>query len=217
MKCKLSHDSTLPEDYEPEPREWNACTLTEIADAYKTDKGSLDHNYTAIYEHYMEPLRNTPIRLLEIGIACGASLKTWARYFPNAQIVGVDIRPECANVCKSYPSIRTIIGDATKTAISGPWDIIIDDGSHIAADMAAALTLLWPQLRDDGLYIIEDTACTMSRGYWRPGRQPGGDERLAYSQIVSEFMQACDSSGDVSWVHAYPQILMIRKRAVTDK
>jgi hypothetical protein len=46
-------------------------TLTEIMNANNSDKGTTirwAHNYTAAYERWLEPLRNEPIRLLEIGV-----------------------------------------------------------------------------------------------------------------------------------------------------
>lgn len=56
-----------------------------------TDKSSLGHDYLRHYERIFAGLRNDPIQLLEFGIAGGASLGTWSRFFAQATIVGVDI------------------------------------------------------------------------------------------------------------------------------
>ena len=61
------------------------------------------------------------------------------------------------------------IGNATLPAVIkllqnkyGPFDIIIDDGSHINRDVIVSFEQLFPLLNDKGLYIIEDTICYKS-------------------------------------------------------
>src|SRR6266480_1505798 len=53
--------------------------LTRIGHG-KTDKAD-NHKFTVIYEHLFAPLRRSPIRLCEIGIAGGGSLRMWSEYF----------------------------------------------------------------------------------------------------------------------------------------
>jgi hypothetical protein len=66
-------------------------TLDDIALQYDTDKCSKLHNYTKRYHQYFADLRDKPLRILEIGIQNGYSLKTWKQYFPNALVFGIDI------------------------------------------------------------------------------------------------------------------------------
>jgi cephalosporin hydroxylase len=218
---EYSLDTTPPQDYEPEARLWSAMSLTEIADEYRTDKGTIKHNYTQVYEKYLSPLRidpyqhpaYEPLALLEIGVACGASLKMWSRYMPHAQITGVDINPDCAKLCQDYNNIRIVIADATKEQIPGTFDVIIDDGSHTARDMAATCKLHWNSLKTGGYYILEDTGCTLpGRKYHRPTRLEGQDERLYYLQVLDGFLKAVDSGGDVEFVHCHRQCVIIRKK-----
>lgn len=91
-------------------------TLTELANLYGTDKGTIGpnpnwepHNYTDIYEAYLARYRYSAITILEIGLGVtglrwettivqgrntgGASVKMWHDYFPNARIYGIDINP----------------------------------------------------------------------------------------------------------------------------
>src|SRR3546814_4791681 len=112
-----SLDTTPPVDYEPsEVIDYARASLTELADHFKTDKGSIKHRYTEVYEKYLGPLRQKPgVKLLEIGVACGSSLKTWSRYFSDAEIIGADIRPDCSQLCRSYPNIRIEIGKDRKS------------------------------------------------------------------------------------------------------
>ena len=47
-----------------------ADRLTSLANLYGTDKGTgpRGHHYTRIYSELLEPLRDRPIRILEIGL-----------------------------------------------------------------------------------------------------------------------------------------------------
>ena len=158
-------------------------SLTELANQFGSDKGTIgpsDHwqalNYTDVYAAYLEPLRDQPIRLLEIGIGAtggrwdarivhgrnsgGASIKMWEAYFPNAEIVAIDINPA------SYldnDRVQTFVVDQSDAqelhefiAKQAPFDVIIDDGSHHPAHQQLTLSILFPQLNTGGLYIIED-------------------------------------------------------------
>lgn len=223
---QYSLDSTTPVDYEPEYQLWSAMSLTQLADHFLTDKGTIKHNYTQIYEKYLSAYRidpyqdaiYKPLALLEIGVACGASLKMWSRYFPQAKITGVDINPLCANLCQDYENINIVIADATQETIMGHWDIILDDGSHTATDMAETVKRHWDILKDDGFYILEDTGCTLPQSHYnRKTRLNGEDERLMYSQIIDGFLKACDSNADVEFVHCYRQCVIVKKKAVLPK
>lgn len=44
-----------------------------------------------------------------------------------------------------------------------PYDIIIDDGSHMVRHVIASFEALFPYLRRGGLYIIED----LHTSYWK--------------------------------------------------
>ena len=64
----------------------------------------------------------------------------WKDYFVNSTILGIDINPECKNYKEE--SVFVEIGSQTNeyflSKISeeyGPFDLIIDDGSHINYDV----------------------------------------------------------------------------------
>src|SRR5580700_11200432 len=94
--------------------------LDELARVHGTDKGTLQacpqspKGYTRQYARYFAPLRQLPIRLLEIGIYGGASLKMWEAFFPSARIYGIDLNPQC----KRFETERTkvFIGDQADPA-----------------------------------------------------------------------------------------------------
>lgn len=136
-------------------------SLDQIASKYGTDKASYHHHYTKTYEKYFEQIRMKPLRILEIGIYYGHSLKTWIDYFPNATIIGFDINPYSWK--SDNPRCITLTGDQNDTSFLnilgktyGPFDIIIDDGCHIMASQQISMSVLWSFVKPGGIYIIED-------------------------------------------------------------
>jgi 23S rRNA U2552 (ribose-2'-O)-methylase RlmE/FtsJ len=112
------------------------------------------------YERHFRDLRESATSILEIGVKRGGSILAWRRYFPNAQIVGVDIKTKP----KKWPD-RVIVetGDQGDTEFLqrlidqyGPFDIVIDDGSHMMHHQQLAFETFWPHVKPGGLLIIED-------------------------------------------------------------
>src|SRR5207302_1170293 len=114
------------------------------------------------YEHYFEPTRDRPMRLLEIGVLDGRSLEMWSEYFPEAEIYGVDIDPDCRRFdggrkkvfigSQDDPQFLTSI----RQAVPSGFDIVIDDGSHYVKHMIASFHGLFDHVVPGGYYVIED-------------------------------------------------------------
>jgi hypothetical protein len=135
-------------------------TLLECFDKHGCDKGSARHRYDKFYEPIFEPIRNEPIRLLEIGIFRGASIAAWLEYFPNAQIIGVDnfsrVPPGEIKVLNN-PRVSFWACDSTTIAPQiDKVDFVIDDGSHDPAAQLATLQRYRPLVKTGGRYFIED-------------------------------------------------------------
>lgn len=155
-------------------------TLDEIAIANGTDKASkhpvLGHDYCRHYEKLFAPMRDQPIKLLEIGVGGGESIKTWLEYFPKAQIYGVDVIHDTnqwnAPEAPGDERYSFSTGDQTDRTMwkcfvvnyGCDWDIIIDDGSHFADGIVIAFDGLWPYLSSGGLYCIEDLGVSYGAG-----------------------------------------------------
>lgn len=136
-------------------------TLDEIGLKFGTDKSSIHHNYLSFYSEYFDFIRNKSLKILEIGVFNGASLATWESYFTNAQIIGADIDPKVRKFARNRIHIEVMdqsnLQDLANIAtLHGPFDIIIDDGSHIWDHQICSFRSLFPFLRDGGYYIIED-------------------------------------------------------------
>ena len=133
--------------------------LTKLANYWETDKGDkfgCQHNYTQYYQNYFDKINHKKIELFEIGIARGSSLKVWSSYFNNINIDSIDINVNCKNLCKDYDNINLIIADINKINLDKQYDIIIDDGSHLPSDIINSFNKLEKNLKEDGIYIIED-------------------------------------------------------------
>jgi predicted O-methyltransferase YrrM len=116
--------------------------------------------------------------LLEIGVHQGGSLKFWRElYGPGLKLYGLDIKQECAAFAPK-PADKVFIGSQIDADLldsidkdHGPFDVIIDDGSHQNPHMWATFNHLFKALRPGGIYIVED----MFTSYWE--RYGGGLRR----------------------------------------
>lgn len=129
-----------------------------------TDKGDAKPNgncYADFYQNWFENIRETCQSIIEIGVDNGASLSTNYEYFPNAEIIGMDI------VDKSIyenERIKTIILDQSSVedlddfcnANKILYDIILDDGSHDVSHQQQTFGKFFKLVKPGGLYIIED-------------------------------------------------------------
>ena len=142
-------------------------TLKELYDTHDGRESGKWEHYFEVYERYMERFKGKDVLLLELGICHGGSLQIWKKYLgSNAKIVVIDIY---SRTLYEEPQIQTFCGNQsdpnflqeTLKKIGKP-DIIIDDGSHMTMDVLNSFNILFPQLKNNGVYIIEDTHTS----YW---------------------------------------------------
>lgn len=125
-------------------------------------------HYFPIYDRHFARFVNRPSLFIEIGCGHGGSLQMWkALLGPHAQIVGVDIRPQCKAFEEDQVAIR--IGDQSDTNFLqnvldefGAPDIVLDDGSHIMSDLKTTFNYLYPRTSPTGVYLVED----LHTAYW---------------------------------------------------
>lgn len=144
-------------------------TLAEIGQEFDTDKAQ-SPGYLENYERHFGHLRETPVRLLELGVLHGGSLLMWQRYFSKGLIVGLDIVP---NPFEKVPDrIRFYQGEQSDEALldliahecaPDGFDIVIDDAGHVGTVARASFRHLFEKhLKSNGTYVIED----WGTGYW---------------------------------------------------
>ena len=140
--------------------------LQQLANKYKPSK--VNHNYIPHYFRHLNHIRHSARKVCEIGLADQPkdkrpdSLMMWEEFFPNAEIYGLDINPECQRFEGGRRHI--FIGDQGDPEFlqrfiretGGGFDVIIDDGAHTTEAILASFTWLFGALHDHGIYIIED-------------------------------------------------------------
>jgi hypothetical protein len=136
-------------------------TLLEVAlDNIHCDK--ITHGYCDLYHKYFNELRtNENVRMLEIGVLNGFSLRMFKSYFhPNTYIHGIDIN-ESKHLLPNdihFTKMDTRNIDSLKTFANtqGKWDIIIDDGGHDMCSQQYSIQYLWDVLKPGGYFVMED-------------------------------------------------------------
>lgn len=135
---------------------------------YSSDKWE---SYFKHYDRNLTGFRGRPnqIKLLEIGVQNGGSLEAWKRYLgPNARVIGTDIDP-ATGLLELPDQISCFVGNATDPTWAdklcskhGPFDIVIDDGSHVNNDIIKSFFLFFPSIKQGGVYVCED----LHTAYW---------------------------------------------------
>jgi len=203
-----------------------------LKEMFSTHKGrdvfKWEH-FFAIYDRHCGDFRGREIKVLEFGVMRGGSLQLWKRYFgQGAMIHGVDINPRCKEYEES--GITVHVGDQADEVFLqelcqefGPFDVVIDDGSHQVDHQKITLETLWPSLKDGGVYICEDTHTSYFTRF-------GGGYRLENS-FIERAKGLIDSlhmwwSGRMSreqtaaWtphlgsMHFYPACVVLEKKAM---
>ena len=157
--------------------------LTELADLYETDKGTRfkeGHNYTSVYQSFISNQEKK--KMLEIGLFDGASTMMWQRFNPNLENVVIDISSE--NLKKQFESsfdknrVLIELGDQSDVVFLkkigdkyGPFDYIIDDGSHFQHHIQISFSVLFEYLNSGGFYFIEDLHIHLSKKYCRDPKE----------------------------------------------
>ena len=183
-------------------------------------------HYFEIYERHFEAFRDLPTHVLEFGVMHGGSLQMWKHYFgPQAQIVGVDINPRCAELAEENITILT--GDQEDREFlrsvgqsQAPFDIIIDDGGHTMAQQTVTFEEMWGHLKPGGIYLCEDLHTSYWSAYGGGYKKP--DSFIEYSKNWIDQLNAWHSPSESLMVngftrsafsvHYYNSIVVLEKR-----
>jgi predicted O-methyltransferase YrrM len=130
----------------------------------------------------LHPLRQKPVRILEIGSWEGRSALFFLNYLPNSRIVCIDtftgnvehhLDPYFAELASKTESqfdanlaavadrVEKIKGSSTRVLpelrVAGRrFDLAYIDGSHLAADVYSDALLTWPMMEPGGIVIFDD-------------------------------------------------------------
>ena len=197
--------------------------LTALSHIYWSDKAR-DHQYTSHYQRHLAHLRRRPVKVLEIGIGGyksptwgGSSLRMWRHYFKRGQVHGIDITRKDLDL----PRMHVHQGDQSDAEYldrfgreHGPFDVIVDDGSHINDHVRISFKALFERhLKPGGIYAIEDMATAYQPDYG--GGAPGAPDTSVelVKSLVDDVNRAYwDGFGlPVAEIHVYEQLVIIKK------
>jgi MycE methyltransferase N-terminal len=213
--------------------------LGRLATYYGTDKWGPLHQYTRRYEQHLGALRDRRLTILEIGVggyedpaSGGGSLRMWKHYFPRAVVAGLDIVDKRALSEPRMPVFQADQSDPDSLVAVidqiGPPDIVIDDGSHISAHVISSFAALFPHLRHDGLYFVED----LQTALWPFVFQGSEDDLTApdhtfgflkqfvdglhHEEFLGDSRVAAPTDRAVTALHVYHNLAVIEKGSNTD-
>jgi len=206
------------------------ATLYELGVKHKTDKTYISSTHNSSYLHIYERLfasleQYEKIKILEIGVRGGNSVNMWLERFPNAEVIGIDL---CECDFEVYDPERFTFYQANQTDLETlksiaikhkSYDIIIDDGSHIISDYIDSFYVLFPWLRRNGFYVIED----LNNNYaeWNVTRvtkaNGDGSEFDNFQSFLSKYIHLGkvfdqkQAKLDVFSIHQYPGLMVVQK------
>lgn len=188
-------------------------------------------HYFFAYERHFGRFVGGPVTFLEIGTGCGGSAQMWKQWLgPLARIVTIDIDPSCTQCADEQISARTGNQSDTQFLQSlidefGPFDIILDDGSHHMAHVVPTFDFLYRKMSPAGVYLIEG----MHTAYWPAYGGGRGDPRSMVERFkcliddlnaehVKDGMVACSEFTRQTFaMTAYDSILVFEKTPFINK
>lgn len=138
-----------------------------------TDK--VQNGFVDAYRSLFQDLLDRPVRLLEIGIFNGGSLLLWDWLFqnPQARIIGIDLTLPAIELPERVSMFSCDQNDSEGlkriAQEHGPFDVVIDDGSHYALETRNCFNVLIDHICPGGYYVIEDWCV----GYWSDMHKSG--------------------------------------------
>ena len=180
-------------DSKKQPR---GCS-NDLLSAHLTATTNVSDKWESYFGHYSRNLtrfryREKAVRLLEIGVQNGGSLEAWKAFLGEKSVViGTDVDSACSLVESPF-SVQCFTGDATDATwarqlceAKGPFDIVIDDGSHINTDIEKTFALFFSSILPGGVYICED----LHTAYWN---RYGGCQPSKRESVMEMFKEIAD-------------------------
>ena len=169
-------------------------------------------HYFEIYNRHFAKYIGKDVTIMEIGVNKGGSLQIWKKIFgPNSKIIGIDINPACKEMEDDQISIY--IGDQ---ADRGFWkkikdeipklDILIDDGGHYMEQQIITFEEMFPHVKDDGVYLCEDTTSSYSADKYNSGYKKS-HTYIEYSKNFIDYIHAWFSMDQELQVNEYTKTM----------
>jgi hypothetical protein len=136
--------------------------LSDIFDVSKhnTDKNDLGY-IDNFYDRLFVPIKNIPIKMMEIGVYNGGSIRLWREYLhPESEIYAAEI-----NYFEHIDGTCSVIGDMYSdeqvSKFSDEYfDLIIDDGPHSFESFVLLMQRYYSKIKSGGTLVVEDIIYT---------------------------------------------------------
>ena len=146
-------------------------------------------HYFPIYDRHFGSWQNKTLTFLEVGVLRGGSGPLWSKFFGSkAQIIGIDIDPNCKQHETDYFQVR--IGDQSDPQFLqsiidefGVPDIVLDDGSHQQDHVYETFKFFYPKMHLNAIYMVEDLHCS----YW-PSHKGGLEEPNSFMNRAKGYL-----------------------------
>ena len=187
---------------------------------------SIKSDFLKIYDNYFSEFKNKKINILEIGIDTGNSLKFWKNYFSSkSNIIGLDINKYNFTE-KNIFTFQGMQQDSkflsTITNKFKKFDIIIDDGSHDCRHIIKSFNFLFKNLKEGGIYIIEDLQTSYYPRYHgsRINKKKKHTsmnfiknlaDSINYEHFDQPFPKSSIYDGEIKFVHFFQNLAIIKK------
>jgi hypothetical protein len=208
--------------------------LDKLAVKHGTDKYN-SHWYTPHYNLHFKKWKNRSVNLLEIGVGGydnpnvgGQSLRMWKEYFRKGNIYSIDIydkerlQEDRIKIFRGSQTDASFLKDVCEKM--GAPDIIIDDGSHKNEDVISSFLILFPLLKNGGIYVVED----IQTAYWPQGGYGGDSTNLSnpstsmnffkglldglnYKEFINESYQPSYYDENIVSMHFYHNLIFVYK------
>lgn len=136
-----------------------------LSKTYKSDKGTAHDYINSFYNKEFTDIRNDSIKIVEIGIFEGNSLRLFGEWFLNGTIIGIDngkfMKEGWKEKVMTIPNTTAIFEDAYSDDIVNQFedeslDYVIDDGPHTHKSQIMAYQKWFKKIKKGGKLIIED-------------------------------------------------------------
>lgn len=176
--------------------------LTDLTRAIDPEiRSDKSDEYLEFYEDLLRELGDRPFNLLEVGVFQGGSTLLFARRFPRARILGIDVESPSPKFYEALEQdgatsrVRIALGSQADTSFLGEaiddWfggeqlDLVIDDASHLYDLTRTTFEAVFPtRVRPGGVYVIEDWGC----GYWPRWADGNADGNHGLPRLVKELV-----------------------------
>ena len=137
--------------------------INQYTQPYKRKNSKITaHGYAKFYEDLFKPLKDKPLKILEIGSFYGNASAALFFYFKNSLIHSADINPDMYKYKGSRLNNFFVDSSSRESIIKNilnqnkEFNIVIEDASHMLKDQIISLFMLFPKIKKGGIFVIEE-------------------------------------------------------------